>query len=75
MIPYLLVVVSATVVSAYIIHQLHESVERTKAYLINKEALIWLEVLQYQCHFWKALCLLLLFLFGVGSIEPFVLSL
>ncbi|MGH1336958.1 MAG: hypothetical protein ACRBFS_12610 [Aureispira sp.] len=75
MIPYLLFVTIVAGSLAYIIQQLHHSIERTKAYWRTEPEWIWLEALQYQRHFWKFFCLFLLLVFGIGCLIAFGLLL
>jgi hypothetical protein len=57
--PYLLQVMGIVAATAYIIQQLHQSIESLKTYLDTANPLSWQEALQYQFYFWKYSCLAL----------------
>ncbi|MFK7799624.1 MAG: hypothetical protein AB8E82_19380 [Aureispira sp.] len=61
-VPYLLRTLAIVAGTAYIIHQLHQSIESLKAYRATDNPLLWQEVLMYQFYFWKYSCLALFIL-------------
>lgn len=60
--PYLLRMITIVAATAYIIHQLYQSIELLKAYLATEQPLLWQEILMYQFYFFKYSCLFLLVL-------------